>query len=366
MTLATHLKPQKSPTYQVLDAIRAITSHQENASTGLKANMAYIVATTGLSGRTVNALVYALEKQHRVVAHSYDVARRHQIFTILRYEPNEPQALTERRTSRCHPAKSAKAIAQTPDPSLISSFPKLDASLADTKLELKSQNQSTQRRAEICSSTVHQRSRFHHAHPANRAAHRELQAVEDFELLFTSFFTASPVLTDTDELDQIDVANEHDNAFVQGEHVAPAVCEAAVGQNGGFFRPPHWNAGPGAGSAAPRRTTSRRFFGAPRGSRRISPPPRASQSSLQQVHRPWPPHHGGYWLIAGPPKEKPPLPLTKREWGLGTQGKRATEESEETLLRNRSMINALARNSGFLSRTMPITRRSVPNISSSG
>ena len=221
MTLVTQQKQQKSPTYQVLDAIRAATSQ---AALGQVANMSYLVATTGLCGRTVNALVYALEKQHRVVAHSYEVPRRQQIFSVLRYEPNDPRGgYGDRSSSRCHPAKAAKAATPAPsfpvfEPALQNSFSSNDEILAVGEQACQhpamatAQAQSIHRRAELCSSTVRQRSRFHHAHPANREAHRELQAVEDFELLFTSFFTAAPVATAAGE-------HEHD-AGIADEYIA--------------------------------------------------------------------------------------------------------------------------------------------------
>ena len=201
MTLATQLKSQKSPTYQVLDAIRAATTHQDVASSDRKANMSYLVTTTGLCGRTVNALVYALEKQGRVVAHSYEVPRREQVFTVLRYEPNEPRGLSDRSPQRCHPAKSTKSSIVQSASQPHHSLPDIGARLVASATADQAEKPSTRRRAEICSSTVRQRSRFHDAHPANREAHRESQAVEDFELLFSSFFSGLPAAVANEESD---------------------------------------------------------------------------------------------------------------------------------------------------------------------
>jgi len=328
MTLVTQQKLQKSPTYQVLDAIRAATSQ---AAAGQVANMAYLVATTGLCGRTVNALVYALEKQHRVVAHSYEVPRREQIFSVLRYEPNDPRGgFGDRSSSRCHPAKAAKAAIPAPtfpvfEPALQHSISGNDEILAVGEPSSQhqamaiAQVQSINRRAELCSSTVRQRSRFHHAHPANREAHRELQAVEDFELLFTSFFTAAPVAT---------AAGEHENdAGIADEYIA--VDETAVMTDDGATVTPDaqgnlpgarfsrrrmftWAVRGGLASAchvARRRVAARRGLSVPFATAAFigASPPGLLRRPLNQLY-------GGQGHILGPPKEKPP---NRSEEGLG-------------------------------------------------
>lgn len=69
-----------------------------------------IVARTELSYRTVNALVYALEKQGRVVAQDYDAQRCNQIFTVLQYEASTASSRsklasrTKRSFDALHPA----------------------------------------------------------------------------------------------------------------------------------------------------------------------------------------------------------------------------------------------------------------------
>ncbi len=63
------------PTYRVLDAIAAGFNR-----------LPLIVEVTGLKTRTVNALVYSLEWQGRLVAADYEVRRGEQKFSILRYE----------------------------------------------------------------------------------------------------------------------------------------------------------------------------------------------------------------------------------------------------------------------------------------
>ena len=353
MTLATQLKPQKSPTYLVLDAIRAAA--QQDATTTRKANMAYLVAATGLSGRTVNALVYALEKQERVVAHTYEVPRREQIFTVLRYEPNEPRGHRDRASNRCHPAKAAKA-SSSPSISLAHrSFAENDAQLDVSPADIENLNPSIRRRAEICSSTVRQRSRFHHAHPANREAHRELQAVEDFELLFTSFFTAAPaVATAVESDDDAEMAVTADIAAAVVEDEVPVVGGATPRNRGGIR--------PGAHRGSGWCSAVRRHPGGRRAGKWNSLATRAGQAPPRQIRRPWEAHFGEFGHNAGPPKEKSPFQLRGGNGDLGTQGKGATEESADTFFRNRRVTNALLRSSSFLLRIMPITRRSVPHI----
>lgn len=79
-------------TYSVLDAIL-------QGSTRLP----LIAQATGLSYRTVNALVYALEKQGRVVAQNYEVQRCEQELTVLRY--NAYPSSNRQSTQRAHPAR---------------------------------------------------------------------------------------------------------------------------------------------------------------------------------------------------------------------------------------------------------------------
>jgi hypothetical protein len=79
-------------TYQVLDAILA--------GAGC---IPEIVEKTGLAYRTVNALVYALEKQGRVEAHDYEARRCHQNFKVLRYEVFPPSK--KPRTSHPNPVR---------------------------------------------------------------------------------------------------------------------------------------------------------------------------------------------------------------------------------------------------------------------
>jgi predicted transcriptional regulator len=78
-------------TYQVLDAMLAgATCIPE------------IVQQTGLAYRTVNALVYALEKQGRVEAHDYAARRCAQKFEVLHYDafPSKQKP----RINLAHPA----------------------------------------------------------------------------------------------------------------------------------------------------------------------------------------------------------------------------------------------------------------------
>ena len=328
MTLVTQQKQQKSPTYQVLDAIRAATSQ---AALGQVANISYLVATTGLCGRTVNALVYALEKQHRVVAHSYEVPRRQQIFSVLRYEPNDPRGgYGDRSSSRCHPAKASKAADPAPsfpvfEPTLQNSFSSNDEILAvgepasQHPAMATAQAQSIHRRAELCSSTVRQRSRFHHAHPANREAHRELQAVEDFELLFTSFFTAAPVATTTGQLDHdAGIADENiavaESAVItdDGSTVTPDAQGDLPGARFSRRRMFTWAVRGGLARAchvACRRVAARRGLRVPFATADFigASPPGPLRRPLNQLY-------GGQGHILGPPKEKPP---NHSEEGLG-------------------------------------------------
>lgn len=63
-----------------------------------------IVARTGLTYRTVNALVYALEKQGRVIAKDYDEQRCNQVFIVLRYQAATASSRTKRSFDAQHPA----------------------------------------------------------------------------------------------------------------------------------------------------------------------------------------------------------------------------------------------------------------------
>jgi hypothetical protein len=81
-----------SKTAQVLDAIQF--GHRT-----LKA----ISNATEISYRTVNALLYALEKQDRVIADDYEKERRNQVFEVLQYEA--PTARGRGAAPRVHPTK---------------------------------------------------------------------------------------------------------------------------------------------------------------------------------------------------------------------------------------------------------------------
>ena len=87
-------------TYQVLDAL-----------VGGATSIPLIVQATGLTYRTVNALVYALEKQSRVMALSYDKQRCNQEFVVLRYEAKQHRHKSRIYTEHpatLHAAKKAK------------------------------------------------------------------------------------------------------------------------------------------------------------------------------------------------------------------------------------------------------------------
>jgi hypothetical protein len=71
---ASQAEPATLPTYRVLSAIAAGANR-----------IPLIVAATGLKTRTVNALIYSLEWQGRLVAADYTVQRGQQEFSILRY-----------------------------------------------------------------------------------------------------------------------------------------------------------------------------------------------------------------------------------------------------------------------------------------
>ena len=86
-------------TYQVLDAIL-------DGFTRIPS----IVARTQLSYRTVNALVYALEKQGRVIAQDYDDQRCNQVLTVLRYEATTASSRTKRSFDAQHPASVHASI----------------------------------------------------------------------------------------------------------------------------------------------------------------------------------------------------------------------------------------------------------------
>jgi len=86
-------------TYQVLDAM--LEGFDRIPS---------IVARTGLGYRTVNALVYALEKQGRVIAKDYDEQRCNQVFSVLRYEAATATSRTKRRFDAQHPASVHASI----------------------------------------------------------------------------------------------------------------------------------------------------------------------------------------------------------------------------------------------------------------
>jgi hypothetical protein len=80
-------------TYQVLDAM--LDGFQ---------NLPALTAKTGLSYRTINALVYALEKQGRVVAQNYDARRCNQVFDVIQYEAAPTAPKNKRRIDAKHPA----------------------------------------------------------------------------------------------------------------------------------------------------------------------------------------------------------------------------------------------------------------------
>lgn len=84
-------------TYQVLDAILEGFTRIPS-----------IVARTQLSYRTVNALVYALEKQGRVMAQDYDEQRCNQVFTVLRYQAATASSRT--RTKRSFDAQHPASV----------------------------------------------------------------------------------------------------------------------------------------------------------------------------------------------------------------------------------------------------------------
>ena len=94
----------KRPTYLVLDAILA--AHQQ----GICATISAIAEATALAPRSISALIYALEKQHRVVAADYLPVRSQQQFSVIQYERNTCKG---RSSSRVHPAH-LQTLRQTP------------------------------------------------------------------------------------------------------------------------------------------------------------------------------------------------------------------------------------------------------------
>jgi hypothetical protein len=80
-------------TYQVLDAM--LDGFQ---------NLPALAAATGLPYRTINALVYALEKQGRVVAQNYDKQRCDQVFDVIQYEAAPSAPKNKSRMNAKHPA----------------------------------------------------------------------------------------------------------------------------------------------------------------------------------------------------------------------------------------------------------------------
>lgn len=86
-------------TYQVLDAmLEGFT------------RIPLIVTRTQLGYRTVNALIYALEKQGRVIAQDYDDQRCDQVFSVLQYEAATASSRTKRRFDAQHPASVHASI----------------------------------------------------------------------------------------------------------------------------------------------------------------------------------------------------------------------------------------------------------------
>lgn len=77
-------------TTQILEAI-------SNGSKTISA----ISQRTGIHKRAVNAFVYSLEKQGRVLAQSYDVVRAEQSFQVIKREANPTKG-----RSRVHPYKT--------------------------------------------------------------------------------------------------------------------------------------------------------------------------------------------------------------------------------------------------------------------
>lgn len=80
-------------TYKVLDAMLA----------GVQ-NLPALTVATKLPYRTINALVYALEKQGRVVAKDYDEQRCNQVFNVIRYEAAPSAPKNKSRMNAKHPA----------------------------------------------------------------------------------------------------------------------------------------------------------------------------------------------------------------------------------------------------------------------
>ena len=80
-------------TYKVLDAMLD----------GVQ-NLPALSAETGLPYRTINALVYALEKQGRVVAQNYDARRCDQVFDVIQYGAAPTAPKNKHRVDAKHPA----------------------------------------------------------------------------------------------------------------------------------------------------------------------------------------------------------------------------------------------------------------------
>jgi hypothetical protein len=89
------------PTASVINALLASPS-----STLCQLSMA-----TGIHRRTINAVVYALEIQRRVLAADYSVARRDQLFTVIRAEKVAPSDDVP-AYARVHPKVAMKKMAR--------------------------------------------------------------------------------------------------------------------------------------------------------------------------------------------------------------------------------------------------------------
>lgn len=116
---------QKAPTYRVLDALVAGTK-----------TLTELSEATQINRRAVNAIIYSLECQSRVVAASYSVPRCEQRFAVLKYDSD-----TRKGHDRVHPTKRLNSPVK-PAPYAI---PKMTNGLEQVFFQFCSQNPSSAR-----------------------------------------------------------------------------------------------------------------------------------------------------------------------------------------------------------------------------